>query len=357
MFVIAQTDIAKLPSWDSEKQDLLTLDDACRIKIQAAVRRIFDQGQKADGITVLRSKEFVFKINDLPGYVIKWDSTSARINEMNAARKICRMLHLNRLYIPKATTIEVQTPKGKETYHVEEELHFVAADSAQERKFQTLGKALEKPIRQLAAFICNSQYVDVEYRNNPILDSLNGKVCIGLVDFEPVGVGDGISGRTDFKRSRGLLNCVSEEHVPCIIDEVKKHRGELLSDETVAEIRSLWNFYRCNNIHHGRENVSVEGIDFSSCFVTEESPKKLVGCVKTIIEAFNVQIQKAPEGYSIKNKRFVKIDYFDFIFSDSDNPSYISHDSFRVVVQELWAKGVIHSIEPSPSRYQFCVQV
>lgn len=340
------------------KQGQLLLDAETRVKIQAAVEKAFTgmgEDKIAPGITVLSYRNCVFKIDNIPGYVIKATNAEELLREKNRARKICLEDHLDGLYIPKATIIEVTKGRKKEKVLVEEELFFAKEDSVQEQKFLTLGKALDNPIRDLTTFICKDPvYRDIEYRNNPILDSPDGKIRIGLLDIEYMATyEDGIVGMEGWGfrgLPRGLLASVSEEHVSCIVDTVQKVRGKALSSEEIAKGRSLRDFYRKNKIRTGREPVSGEGIDFSSSSFPPRVKKKLCECLEIVIKEINHKIQKAPEEASIKDKRWIKISTYKpplskFATLWLDDTS-ISDSYLYFVLKELCKQRIVHSEYP-----------
>lgn len=336
-----------------QKPGILQIPSETCTKMQHALRKILVGEPEAPQHTRLEGRNYVFKITDFPGYVFKVVKDGGRrLEEMKRAQNICDLYKLKRLIIPKAMLFDISLPEGTQLVHVEEELNYDRPSSLQEKKFQTIGKPLDKAIRQLAIFICHSSYTDVDYRNNPILNSSDGKVRIGLLDLEPMPYSDGIIGDKGKGMPRGLLNCVSEDHVSCVVEEVKNHKGTTLSEEDVRFARDLLTFYRKRNVSEGRELLPSPQIKFSSYpNFSEADQKKLQECAKMVVEEINDQLLKAPEEHTIRDKRFIKIPFhhslhtFDIPLSADSNikgsPFVYCETYFDVVYRALVLEGLV----------------
>src|SRR5690606_32895894 len=150
----------------------------------------------------------------------------------------------------------------------ERKLDLNPSESAQEQYFEEYASSLNETIRQLAVFICNTGYSDVEWRNNPVLNnSLNefGQRKIGLIDIEEMdskttGLFGGGFGR------RGLVRCVNEEQGK-IVEKVAKQNSVSTSSfasaysrrkEELEKVRKLKKYYDTNNIVTGYEPLKVD---------------------------------------------------------------------------------------------------
>ncbi len=192
-----------------------------RDKIVAKVEK-FGQVYSGDTtvMTIKVAKGIIFKMNFGDSGVIK-----SRYKKMLLAEDVCRKKGLNLLKIPRAKmfSINVKLSDGARAKEVsviaEQFLQVAPTEKAMEEDFYKQGAKLDGAIAQLAKFICETGYSDVEFRNNPVIRENNGPAKIALLDIEEMTEERvGLFG-VSWPRRSGLVACaVSREQ----IDAVKK---------------------------------------------------------------------------------------------------------------------------------------
>lgn len=310
-------------------------------KIQACMADVLKRGE-VEGIKLYPSQHShrVFSIETIPGYVFKMNglSMNLRYKKMIYAHAVCRIHQLGLLVIPKAKLFTVQFGGQEYEMVAEQKLDITPEESAQEQFYKEYATSLNEAIRQLAIFICKTDYSDVEWRNNPVLvDSLDekGQRKIALIDLEEtdsreIGLFGGGCGR------RGLVRCVSSEQGKIVERVALEHGVDTTSYATAFARRkqelddggSLVGFYLKKGVIQGDEPVKLpEGIDFSP--YTHEQQNTLQELTEKLIKKINDDILKSSPQESIKGRRYIYINPNNGPFYKMDQLIDKSKDSNR----------------------------
>lgn len=303
----------------------LGLSQTCVQKITDLMPKILRKESDNSFTWLSKGNNLVFKLNDHPNLVFKLardciggnEATEDRFENMQKAREVCLSHHLALLIIPQFEKFDVEVNGEKCSVIAEESLDFIQDESAQTELYHKYSKDLNETVRQLAIFIAKTGFCDVTPRNIPILEEENGCLGdrkVGLIDLEHMGLAKwGFIGGS--YGSRGLLHCVSEEHIDLVIEEAKNQGISISEDQKferlkeIEEDKRLKHYYEKKGIITGKEPLQV---DLESLNLNLEETAKLAKgeiTMRTVVEyvigKINKLILDRPNDASLKGKRHI----------------------------------------------------
>ena len=182
----------------------------------------------------------IFSIDTIPNLIFKMapgnnKAVEQRFQQMSTSKKICDKFKLELLVIPKASTFELTHASKKYTILAEKKVDINPEESVQEQTYHLHAQSLNETMRQLAVFICQTGFSDMEWRNAPVINNsldADGNRKVALIDLEEMGSVDiGLFGGM---WRRGLIHCINEQQGKIVVDESKKHRSITQNKATEA---------------------------------------------------------------------------------------------------------------------------
>lgn len=329
-------------------------------------------------------RNIVFSVNSEPRFVFKTAADLGNVREqgllpdalvelrftnMIMAVAICADKHLNHLIVPHAKKLEINS----KLFIAEERLD---VPKACDQEDVYLLSGLDETIRQLACFVTQAGFGDMEWRNAPVLDRASGferPRRVALIDLEEIafkdhdnraflrGAQNGIFGNDWPVFRRGLINCVhSENHIDIILDELSKspdfleittssdkemakYTMEQAKNKRMQEIEKdarLRQFYDNKGIFSNPEQqIQVE--DLSSLELNLEEEMRGAGftlrkAAEDVIKYINASITKHSKDESVKFKRCVLFNRD----SEGLDPKYI----LPVLSEESWIEKILSAL-------------
>lgn len=323
--------------------------------------------------TLNTASEFIFKMKaDGDIQTADYDdSVRIRYQKMVRAQTLIRTYKLGLLALPRAKLFSVDV-EGKE-YDIiaERKLDINTDKEVQERYFEEYANRLDESIRQLALFICKTGYSDVEYRNNPVMNSFDekGNCKIALIDIEEMYKSEiGLFGG-GFRRT-GLVGLVNE--VQCrIIEGIALQNNINITlfpfafNERKKVLEEKWQlnqFYAKNGIASGNELLEVD-IDTLDLDLTRRGILK--GCksvsvrkiVLDVINQINRLITANSKKKTIRERRFVILDIFYPPFNEYEAFSFEEGDESQkclpLIIKSLIDKGHLFKLQDIDDRGYF----
>lgn len=151
-----------------------------------------------------------------------------RFGFISWARQICEEDNLDALKIPAADKFMLTVNGTECLILVEESVPIGDAKNEKQNYEKYSTQQLEKPIRQLTQFICETGFYDLEWRNIPLIETKEGELQIALIDLEVLVKQDeaidlGLFGSVDNPNElRGLIRCLQPDQAAIVIEEAKK---------------------------------------------------------------------------------------------------------------------------------------
>jgi hypothetical protein len=317
---------------EKELQQGMSISEETVTQIQRCMKNLL-QSKKEDGVKLYKCQgnRRVFALDTAPAVIFKMkaykscstvgrdDSMKARYQTMLNAQTVVRTQQLGLLIIPHAKLFNVNAENEKYEIIVEQKLDINSFESAQEQYFEDYADSLNEAIRQLAVFVFETGYNDVEWRNNPILNNsldANGNRKIALIDIEEmgdarIGLIGGSWGR------RGLVRCVNEKQGKIVETVAKEHNigadffaeARAQRKEELAEGRKLKKYHETKNIVKGNESVQVDEstLDFAA-YADSDKAKQLKTVTIDLVKAINEKILTNSPDESVKGRRYIYID-------------------------------------------------
>ncbi len=312
---------------EQQLQQGISISEDIVSKIQMCMENI-RQNKEEGGVKLYNSqiKHRVFALDIAPGFIFKTIvnkscyiidySMATRYQDMIKAQTIVRNHQLGLLVIPNAKLFKVEAEGEEYEIIAERKVDINPHESAQEQNFHDYATSLNEAIRQLAVFICETGYSDVEWRNIPVLNNSldkNGNRKIALIDIEEMNSPEvGLFGRE--RRRRGLVRCVNEEQGK-IVEEVAKRKGiktgyfadvHAIRKKEIEDGNKLKEYYVTKNIIFGDEVFPVDenSVNFPEYPKHIEEIRKIT---KDLVQAINDQISKSSPEESIKGRRSIYI--------------------------------------------------
>ncbi|NGX43637.1 MAG: hypothetical protein K940chlam7_01936 [Chlamydiae bacterium] len=368
-------------------------------------------GEKKNGVTgyTCNDSHRVFELDTAPGYIFKlkiceksiseaWDdSIKARYRRMVVGKRVCRIHKLGQLVIPNAKLFTVTVEGNEYDIIAEKKLDIDHHESMQEEYYEEYAPSLDKAIHDLAVFICETGYSDVECRNNPVLNkSLDKKGLrkIALIDIEEMeGSEAGLFGCPfAFWERRGWVRCVNEEQGRIVVEVAKQHGVSTSSEfhsyedaydkrkKQLEERREIKEFHKEKGITTGKEPIEVDNMDSLGLNLTEEAQiidrveeggkpidkeriVTLEEVTRNVISVINLSIQNSEDGESVKAKRKIELDTKQDLLEKYQDLGLPSGESGREAQKKLWLYRIVQSLKDKRhllkfkfSGYQFSIQ-
>lgn len=372
-------------------------------KINGFWSKIMSQ-QEDPEITFYPSQNKVFSLQSVPNVIFKKSlDINGRFENMMKAKAVCLAHNLDLLVIPHAKALYLE--RGI-TLIAEERLNVQQSQSIQERLYEQL-PGLDETAKQLATFIAQTGFSDVEWRNMPILDDaldFEGPRRIALVDLEHMESAEmGIFGCNVFRR-RGLIRCLSSEKQMDIALAEAYRYGITHGDayqikakriEELQNAKALNRFYTDQGILENPtkpiqiDDLNALGLDLKeqgsirtgkrlvkgsnlSSWEWETTSVTMEQAIKDVIAALNQGITlQGQEKASLKEKRCIRLDHQsdreeDRLFKEYDTlglPGFRLHYTeeeleqrwLKRIIDALKDKGYVFSLRIDP--YGYFVQV
>jgi len=305
---------------ESGSQEKITLSKQTIDALKSCLDNVLENKEAGVKLYNSRAAHRVFELEGVPDLIFKVSlfagQMRARYQNILKGQTICDTHKLGLLVIPKAELFTVQIDGREYDVLVEQKLDINPVESIQEHYYEEYADSLDEAIRQLALFICHSDYQDVEWRNNPVLNNSldqQGNRKLGLIDLE--GLGSAFVGLFGEEGgARGLVRCVNERQgliVKQIADTHKIHysmgvfeRVHRKRKEELEEGRQLKNYYTQKQIVQGNEPITIDinTLDFS--LYQPDQQQKLRTLAIHVANKINEAIASSPQ-QTIKGRRFI----------------------------------------------------
>lgn len=282
----------------------------------------------------------VFKMNTSQGVCLgrngqMLDSSQvilARYANMVRAKEVCLVHQLGLLTIPQARLFWIEADGERWPVIAEQALNIRHAESAQEESYRAHAHSLSQAARQLGAFIAETGFNDVDWRNIPVLEEaagFQGERRIGLIDLEHMERAEaGILG-SYMNGSRGLVRCLfAEEDIDAVLKSAirrgmigpeEAERVKARRREEIGSIEGLRAFYERTGIEQNpRKPLEVDletlGLNleevgqvgsYEADGIWRQRPVTLRKVAQDTVVEINRQIQGTAEGESTKGKRYI----------------------------------------------------
>jgi len=305
------------------------------IKLQGLLPTILDERNDPEIEWISKSNTTVFKLTGIPDFVFKAQSVRSnnspmisRFRNMEKGREICAQYGLNLLVIPAALMLTMHRNKIDYDFIVEESLPIEPNASFNEEFYHQYSQTFNETARQLAIFVAESGFFDVDWRNLPALPPNR----IALIDLEDMGNRrGGFLGHHN--NSIGLLNCVSADQFDDVLAEGRRHGLELTEEEAkqarewrmqqIESDRQLRAFHQTKRIVSGKEPIKVDDLDTLGLDLDREGrvwgmPRAITlrEGVTHLIAEINKLIQAKSDRSSAKHKRYLCLNHNDEPFMD-----------------------------------------
>ncbi len=314
----------------------------------------------------------LFSLAKFPNYIFRTATASseksilARHENMQKAAQVCRDRKLDRLVVPDTELFCVEHAGSQKRIFMEEKLDTDANVSHQEHYFNNKPN-LEKTVRQLAVFICETGFDNVDWHSIPFLqDSAEPK--IGLIDLESMDDPSvGLFGCPHSKR-RGLVRCVTQSHWETIGGIAQDYGVDTDNFEAACRHRlrelELIPYHQNRGIKTGTEALIIGenalGLPLAQevSAVNIKSRMDVEHLLLRIVDAINSKLQASSDADTPAARRRFTLDTEESPFIDLGNraaydktTSWVGH-----ILQTLVEKGYLFSYTAEEESKKYHIQ-
>lgn len=383
----------KLKPIDIKDQTLVLSDDVVE-KVRSVIANKEDDGVtlENDGVTFYDSGEnhLVFELKSVPGIIFKkkrslltyWggreDHMAARYRGIQHGQYVCKEYGLDKLKIPKSVLIrlgsndEQNDPILTDCILAQEKVDIDHNVGTQEDYYQNHGESLDEAIRQLAIFICQTGFFDVDWKNIPVLNIGSGKIA--LIDleslecnlkppqkFEPkeIGIFGGVP------NPKGLVRCINDEQVKLVVKIAKKFGVSTQKYKKAMERKQeerlkntpIKEFHKKHNIITGKEPIEVDDLnsllldlnelDIQGDTTSEEIQYDWNDFLKDIINLMNHHFQTIWNPGTPIEKRQPEIYLESFIREKLHKDSSNTNEKYALLLKgklKLWLPKILQAL-------------
>lgn len=164
----------------------------------------------------------VFVLNEDPTLVFKFEHPADlehRVNNIVRAQEVVGVHNLGKLYVPNAKIVEA----GGHQFLAVERVQILEKSSAVEEQWREKSADLDETARQLALFIANSNWNNVNPGNIPLLADTTDVALINLKEVESTLPGAAFFGD---EKVPGLLNCLFSQSQMETMGAIAKAHGK-----------------------------------------------------------------------------------------------------------------------------------
>jgi hypothetical protein len=290
-------------------------------------------------------ENLVFSLEELPRIIFKIGKSEpylmeARYANIERARRVCR--NFNLLKIPEAIVKEIKIKNKVYVLLIEEKQDINPDESHQESLYAQQGKRLTKAIMQLAEFILELGWGDVERRNAPIVNGETdeeGNCILTLIDLEDLNCKPelGLFGQPSVRRT-GLVGLGNEEQAQAVIEFAKKkltwtpeleelsHKALDKRQKEIQEYIQLQEYHFRKGIQKGDELINLD-------VKTLELPEDLKQPTQDLVEEINDLISKSKEEQGLKGRRNLRLNglpFLEVLLDQGFNATKEQHRSLRI---------------------------